>query len=129
MTRIVLAVLLVAMLAGCAGTITGEASAPAAPGGPQRVQLEASNFKFSPNEVKVALGQPVEVSVTNTSSTTHNITVLNPQGNRLASADLPAGATRIVTFTPTAAGRYKFYCDKFGHSTLGMSGQFVAEAK
>ena len=118
--------LLVLVVAACAATVPGQARAPAAAGEAQQVALEASSFKFVPNEVKVAAGQPVEVTVTNVSDGEHNITITGLRGERLAAADLPPRATVKVSFLPPEPGRYEFYYDKFGHATLGMSGGFVA---
>jgi len=112
--------------AACAQTTSGLATVEVA-GGPQKVALQADNYEFTPNRVGVAVGRPVQVEVTNVSDATHSITVLSPKGQKLATADLPPQATRRVTFTPAEPGRYEFYCDKFGHSTLGMKGEFVAE--
>lgn len=117
------------LLAACARTQTPGVATVEAPGGPQVVTMQADSYSFTPNLVEVAAGRPVLVRVTNVSEDVHNITVLNLQGQKLASQDLPAGATRSVTFTPAGPGRYEFYCDKFGHATLGMKGEFVAVAE
>jgi uncharacterized cupredoxin-like copper-binding protein len=124
--RAALAILCLLLTASCAETLTGRAQPAAAPGQPQRVAIEASNYEFAPNEIAVKVDQPVEVTVKNVSEGDHNITIKNPRGEIIAEADLPPGSSRTVSFTASERGRYEFYCNKFGHSVLGMRGEFMA---
>ncbi len=128
--RRALPLLLVAALAltACAAEqVTGQA-APAAgrAAGPQRIELTASDYQFAPNKIAVAAGEPVEVYVKNISESSHNITIKDPQGRKLVSEDLPPHSERKVCFTPTAPGRYEFFCNVDLHALQGMTGEFDA---
>lgn len=86
------------------------------------IDMQASDFKFEPNNLKARRGDILEFNITNVSGTTHNFTIKNPKGEILQSADLPPHKTTSVTVTVSEAGTYHFYCDKPLHATLGMKG-------
>jgi uncharacterized cupredoxin-like copper-binding protein len=57
------------------------------------------------------------------------ITVKDPQGQVIATVNLPAGETIFVEAEFKEPGTYKFYCNKPLHSTLGMNGKIVVMRK
>lgn len=83
--------------------------------------MQASDFKFSPNTLSAVVGTHVVLSITNTSSEAHNITLV-PFG---VNATLPPGKTTTVSFTASKAGAYYFYCNLPGHAEAGMVGKIT----
>jgi uncharacterized cupredoxin-like copper-binding protein len=116
--RVLFGLALVALLATCDG---GGASSPAA--GVQSVTLNAlDSFKFDPTTITAKVGQPVQVVIANKGVLEHSFVIdeLNVKLERVQ-----GGATRDVTFTPTQAGTYVFYCNTAGHKEAGMTGTLV----
>lgn len=93
------------------------------------IAIEASSFKFVPNNIKATQGDEILIKVTNISDSTHNFTLNNPQGLTIKSVDLPAGQTVEISTALSEAGQYEFYCDKPLHPSLGMKGQIEAAKK
>ncbi|HEY7746635.1 MAG TPA: cupredoxin domain-containing protein [Desulfuromonadales bacterium] len=125
MLALVLAATCLAVLAaGCAS----KKAAYQVPPGETGVTVEASSFEFKPNLIHARTGEALLLKVTNVAGRTHNLTVLDPQGESLANVDLPAGQTTEIRLPPLAAGAYPFFCGKPFHPSLGMKGEIRVDA-
>ena len=120
-----------ALAAALALAIWGCASAPApqvevTPG--SEITVMASNFKFDPSVIEMHGTGTVTLVVTNTGSTAHNITIKDPKGTVIDSAEIGPNATvtRAVSFP--APGTYAISCNHPFHTTFGMSGRFLVLA-
>lgn len=91
--------------------------------GKQVIHMNASNFKFTPDNLKFFRPGPVTLAVENISDYEHNFTIKNPKGQVLESVDLPHRKKTTVTFDLPEPGKYDFYCDIDSHARLGMKGQ------
>ncbi len=109
MRRTLLPVLMVALLAAC--------------GAANNVTIRTDGMRFVSDEVRVKAGQPVTLQVINRDGYAHAFDIDEFDIH----APLPANATFDATFTPTAAGRYRFYCGSPGHEAAGMTGVLVVE--
>jgi uncharacterized cupredoxin-like copper-binding protein len=108
---------------GCGGTDGSD------DGGP--IRIEASDFEFDHNNIRVGSQADVVVEVRNTGSIEHTWTVLAPE-TRVSTADgvdpqrilisVEVGAAQLetVTFTPPRAGKYQIICLIPGHLEAGM---------
>lgn len=85
--------------------------------------LNASNFKFKPDNLRIPKPGPVTLAVENISDIEHNFTIKNPKRQVLKSVDLPPKKKTTVTFDLPEPGKYEFYCDIDSHASLGMKGQ------
>ena len=115
--------------------------------GPQQVTMKAADFSFSPDTVTVTAGQPVQLTIVNEGKVDHDLKSAIPvsgltyqeadndpdeqkenseQGT--FDVDFAVGHTSQITFTPTKAGSYEFFCDVPGHKEQGMKGMFVVQA-
>lgn len=133
---------------GGAQAVPGQAGAGVQPSAAaatlQRVAMQAKEFSFSPNVVHLKLGQPVQLTIANIGVVNHDIksalpisdlkylSADNPVGEQQSNAkravfdvDFHSGHTAQVTFVPTKAGQYTFFCDEPGHKEAGMTGTFV----
>jgi plastocyanin len=123
---LVLIVLMVGVVAGCAGG--GHVRTEAAPlaNGSNLVTIEAGSYKFKPNEIRVAKPGTLVLEIKNVSGSEHNFTLKNSRGEILKSLNIRAKATAIsnVDLEP---GTYQFNCDKKFHAKLGMKGQIIVE--
>jgi uncharacterized cupredoxin-like copper-binding protein len=116
---------------------------PAAPG-PQQVSLKGAEFSFSPASINVKAGQTVQLTLQNTGALDHDFKSDLPisnlvyqeadnepdeqqenSRNGVMDVDFDKGQSARVTFTPTKAGTYTFYCDVQGHREAGMQGTIV----
>jgi len=100
-------------VAGCVAAAT-----QTAPKGPQAqtVEILAQKFNFTPDEIKVKKGVPVDLELT-TLDRLHGFDVPD-LGLR---AEIVPGQTTHVKFTPDKAGRFLFHCDVFcgeGHEDM-----------
>jgi len=99
-------------VAGCV------AATEMAPKGPpvQTVEILAQRFNFTPDEIKVKKGVPVDLEL----STLDRLHGFNVPGLGLRAEIMP-GQTTHVKFTPDKAGRFLFHCDIFcgeGHEDM-----------
>jgi plastocyanin len=100
---------------------------PVAAGEKQNVvEMTASDFKFQPNNITTRTGDAITFKIRNTSGSTHNFTLTDPDGNPLRNVDISPGQSVDVTITFSKPGTYTFHCNRIGHSELGMKGQVVA---
>lgn len=114
--------------------------------GAQQVTLHGKEFSFSPNLVQLKVGQPVQLTLMNDGTLDHDIKSDIPVSNLayqtadndaaeqadnaaggVFDVDYNRGHTAQITFVPTKAGTYQFYCDVAGHKEAGMIGTFVVQ--
>lgn len=99
-------------------------AAAAIPGAPE-VRVQAANFTFSPNEIRLPKGTAVNLTFTNPAGTgvVHDFTV-PALGIHVAANP---GETKTVGLRGLAVGRYDAYCSVPGHADLGMRASVVVE--
>jgi uncharacterized cupredoxin-like copper-binding protein len=86
----------------------------------QTVNMSAlDTFKYDPNTITGKVGQPIHVVMVNKGTLVHSFVI---DALSVKQENVQGGATADFTFTPTAAGTYKFYCDTPGHEAAGMVG-------
>ncbi|HET8525338.1 MAG TPA: cupredoxin domain-containing protein [Actinomycetota bacterium] len=81
--------------------------------------LDASEFAFAPTCVESGAGETLEVTVTNTGSALHNLTIESLGIDE----DVQAGRTITVQVKLPASGSVPFFC-KY-HVANGMQGAFL----
>ncbi len=118
------ALLIIGLLAGCAGGGKMQSPAPMSSGG-SIITIEAGSYKFSPNEIRLDKPGLLAIEVKNVSSSVHNFTLKDPQGKTLENIDLRPRGSAIVNVELGQPGDYRFYCNKFLHSSFGMKGRIV----
>jgi uncharacterized cupredoxin-like copper-binding protein len=100
----------------------------------QRVDIALSNFKFTPNTIALAHGQPYVLHLT--SSGGHSFaakaffaaaTMTAAERAKVAGGkvELAGGESVDVHLIAPAAGTYKISCTHFLHSSFGMTGHFA----
>jgi nitrite reductase (NO-forming) len=85
---------------------------------PTDVTLTASEFKFSPTRLQLPSGKKVSITLQNTGTVEHDLTV-DALGVKLFA---PAGKSATGEFTLDKPGTYDFYCSIPGHKDAGMHG-------
>lgn len=113
-------------LALCAALLTGAGlGVPVrAQQAPQRIEIDAKKFAFSPNEFTVKMGQPVTL-VLKSVDVGHGIRFRDLNVN----VKVKAGGTAEVTFTPDKVGDFVGHCSVFcgeGHGTMAIVMHVVA---
>lgn len=109
---------------GMMGFGASGSAATAIPGATE-VRVQAANFSFTPNEIRLPKGADV------------NLTLVNPAANGVAhDLTVPAlgihivanaGETRTAGLRGLTAGRYDANCSVPGHADLGMRATVVVE--
>ena len=99
-------------------------AATAIPGATE-IRVQATNFNFTPTEIRLPKNADVNLTLTNLASTgvTHDLTV-PALGIHIAANP---GETKSVGLRGLAAGRYDGYCSVPGHADLGMRATVVVE--
>ncbi len=103
----------------------------------RQVNIELSNFDFTPKTLTLHHGQPYRLRLSNTGSGSHNFsspaffkaaTIAPEDAAAVAKGgiDLKKGESRDVRIVP-ARGRYKLKCTHFMHSAFGMKGKIVVD--
>ncbi len=85
--------------------------------------VEGSNFKFSPNMIKVAKGDTVRVTFKNIGGF-HDF-VLDEFNIRMA--QIGDGQQETVEFVANQTGSFEFYCSVGQHRQMGMVGTLIVE--
>ena len=96
---------------------------PAMVDGAAPLTVELLDHAFTPNELTVRAGVPVQLRFANHGTVGHNVT-LRDDGGDLIAVDLAPGETETVTLH-AAPGEYKLFCAVPGHAEAGMGGIVV----
>jgi cytochrome c oxidase subunit 2 len=83
---------------------------------PRRIEITASRFSYTPNEITLKKGEPV-VLVFHSTDVTHGFKL--PEMN--IKSDIKKGRDTEVAFTPTVAGHFVGKCAHFcgkGHGSM-----------
>ena len=95
--------------------------------GVQHIRMEGGSYFFKPNRVIVHVNVPVELTVSvNSSWIPHTLVIQSPEMGIAVDQDLSSDA-KAIRFTPTAVGKYTFYCKNKlllfkSHREKGMEG-------
>lgn len=83
----------------------------------REIQIDAKWFEFNPNEIRVARGDQVTLSINNI-DVPHGITI----------PELGISGNDVVTFTTEEKGEFLFYCNNFcGVDHDKMVGKIIIE--
>ena len=85
--------------------------------------VEAANFSFSANEIKVSKGDTVKINFKNIEGM-HNW-VLDEFNAKID--PISAGKEATLQFTADKAGTFEYYCSVGNHRQLGMVGKLIVE--
>jgi len=95
------------------------------------VEVMLGNYRFMPGEIQLIADKPAILRLVNTDSIIpHNFTIEDANGVLEVNADVLAGEIVDVKLTPSAAGRYTFYCGNKlmfmkSHRERGMEGTLI----
>lgn len=116
--------------------ISSFAGAALAQPSPTVINVQLSEYKFTPMEIDLKAGEPYVLHLTNTGGKSHDLSAkaffqtvgLAPGAaakvrNGIVGVD--EGESADVAFVPHAPGTYEMHCTHFMHSLLGMKGQIV----
>lgn len=114
------------MMGRAIGGCLGAAPAGAAPiAGATEVRVRATNFAFTPNEIRLPKNEATNLTLENpaASGVVHDLTVPG-LGIHVAAG---SGQTATVGLRGLAAGRYDAYCSVPGHADLGMRATVIVD--
>jgi plastocyanin len=86
--------------------------------------VSGSEFMFSPSTLTAKVGEQVTVTFKNIGSYPHNFMI---KDLNVASKTIQPGGSDTVTFTPTKAGTYTYYCAVDSHDSKGMKGTLTVQ--
>jgi len=118
-------------LTACAGAGTGDLTpsdgGPPSPSG-NVIEIEATEFAFTPNTFTAQVGQAIAFEVTNNGALEHNFVVLDASGMELARTTIAVGGTESVEVMLAEAGAYTIVCDIEGHRESGMQASLTVQS-
>jgi uncharacterized cupredoxin-like copper-binding protein len=85
------------------------------------VTLLAEDIEWSTNLIEAEVGQPIELTITNTGALDHDFEIAELDLNIL----LAPGQRETITFVVDEAGTYEYICNIPGHQDAGMVGELV----
>lgn len=89
--------------------------------GAAEVEVVATEFAFSPNEITVAGGRPINLTLVNEGSVPHDLVA--------AELDLHVearpGQSSTTGFAPSEPGQYSIVCTYAGHAGAGMRATLI----
>ena len=85
--------------------------------------IEASSFKFEPNNIKAVAGDILALRIKNLSSSAHNVTLQDPMGKVVRSLSLPPEESVTLEVRLEKPGTYDFFCARGFHAGMGMRGR------
>ena len=81
--------------------------------GVQRATIIMDSYSYSPNELSVQAGKPVELTLRNDATfIPHTFHLTDPASGLHVHAEVSAGESQTVSFTPNQRGTFTFYCEK-----------------
>lgn len=103
---------------GMWGQRTSRGVTPDAVDGAEEFSIEATEMAFDPADIEVTVGEPVNLTVTNTGQAFHDLTIdeLDLQ------IDVDSGQTATAGLEIDEPGEYDYYCSVPGHASAGMRG-------
>jgi plastocyanin len=84
------------------------------------ISISGTEFSFSQPTLTFNVGQPVTVTFTNKGKMPHDFIIDEIPGAK--TEIIKTGESTTITFTPTTAGTFKFYCGVGNHRAQGMEG-------
>ncbi len=104
----------------------------------KKIDVELSNYAFTPKEIHLQHGVAYDLHLTNTASKSHDFSApaffaastVKPEDQSLASkgeVELETQQSVDVHIVPGMAGSYGLKCTHFMHTMLGMSGKIIVE--
>jgi plastocyanin len=122
MKALAVAVIAIAMLAGCGGG-TGGAAQPSG-----SIKVTMTEYSFNPSTMSVPSGKVVFFLV-NAGTISHDMILRDISGQRVSGAAselVSAGDSFVFTVANLPAGTYAIFCDQPGHEASGMKGTVTA---
>lgn len=89
----------------------------------KEVQVDGSNFAFSPKEIRVAEGTKVRIVFKNTGGM-HDFVI--DEFNARTQV-IKGGESETIEFVANKKGTYEYYCSVGTHRQMGMKGNLVVE--
>ena len=89
----------------------------------QVVAVEGGSFYYKPNEIRAKKDQPITIQLTSVDMM-HDFRI---DELKVKTEIAKNGETVEVTFTPTEAGSFEFYCSVGSHRAQGMVGKLIVE--
>ncbi|WP_034658613.1 plastocyanin/azurin family copper-binding protein [Robertmurraya massiliosenegalensis] len=103
------------------------------------INVQTLQFTYIPSKIVLKKGQRVSVTLNNSDSIEHDLEIKNfptinkisekHEGHSIKNQDLHLHASAEeqteMSFTPTKAGTYEFYCTVPGHKEKGMVGLII----
>ena len=81
--------------------------------GLQHTTITMDSYSYSPNELSVQAGKPVELTLHNAATLIpHSFVLEDPAAGLHVRTEVSAGESQTIRFTPTHSGTFAFYCEK-----------------
>lgn len=135
--RLSAALLFCSPVSGCASEVASEDIAPdddaqisleatssaEDPGLGRRLDINATEFRFSPSQIFAQPGETLFIALRNNGRHPHSIVFDLPGGHQGPPGTVPpGGVARFTVHVPRRPGQYSYYCPLDDHRRRGMQG-------
>lgn len=128
----ILFIVVVIAIFGSAAYLVTSKTASLEPQDKDAIKMTITMSGFEPNVIRAKVGQPVKINLINPDSSAHtdgggfHEFVLSA-GSANVNVTLPPLSQKVITFTPTQAGEYQWYCDSCcgGKENPSMQGTLI----
>jgi nitrosocyanin len=86
--------------------------------------VSATNFRFTPSEIRVKQGDTVRITLTNNSTMPHDWKV---DAFGAATKIIQGGQQDTIEFVANKTGQFEYYCSVGNHRQMGMKGTLIVE--
>ena len=112
----------------CGGTTSESNPSNPTPAG-RSIELVATEFKFTPNQVSAHVDEAITFVLKNGGTMGHSLDIELPDGDAELDGIVAPGASGDLTATmPHGPGTFTFYCPISNHRQLGMVGTLTVDA-
>ncbi len=96
---------------------------------PQQVNITFSEFAFSPNDITVTQGRPIQFIATNSGKFPHNISFkYEGKTSTVFASPIRGGQPAMAEYTFADAGTWEMFCPVGNHAAMGMVGKITVLA-
>ncbi|MFB6264838.1 MAG: cupredoxin domain-containing protein [Bradymonadaceae bacterium] len=86
------------------------------------IDVKATDFKFTPDQLQVESGQTIKIVLHNKGNVAHSFALKRENGEDQKTDKIQPGKTDSFVFTPSETGTIEFVCKVAGHAKIGMRG-------
>lgn len=91
----------------------------------REITVIATEYKFTPSEIKVKKGETVKIILKNNGVMPHNLIIEKMEGASIDTISINQSGS--IVMTPSQTGTFNTFCSIGNHRKMGMVGKLIVE--